>query len=328
MLRAGPIFPLHTRQSRFIIRLVNTKEDQITPAKPRKTWKQVSLRLLKSLTFIYLGVTLGCSVIQEKLIFPGSSSQGQSWATIAPADDRELVKLRSSIGDDVYVLFGKALQTDGSPRSDSATRPTIVLFYGNGMTLSDMIGLSRDWRKLGTNVISLEYPGYGMSTGKPGEASIYSAAKATWEYLEKRGDVNMTRIIPTGISIGCAVAMETAHKHPSAAGLILLAPFTTLPDMARKVLPIFPASLLLRHKFDNQSKIADLKLPIFIAHGNHDRVIPTSMSEELVRAATKATSIRRIIIDSDHNDLLELGETEINEGIAQMIDLVAQAPAK
>lgn len=281
------------------------------------------LRILRSLIFIYLGVTLGCSMLQEQIIFPGKSSQGQNWATIPPSEDREVVLLDTSTGDKVAVLFGKAINPDSSPRADAPARPTLVIFYGNGMTLSDLVGLSRDWRKLGANVIGMEYPGYGMSSGKPGEAAFYSAANATWDYLARRGDIDMTRIIPTGISIGSGVATEMAHSKP-AAGLILISPLTSLPDLASDIAPWLPTRWMLRHHFDNKRKFADLKVPILMFHGKNDQIVPARMSEQLVVAAKASTQVQRFLYETDHNDIFELAQDQIDIEIAKFIEQIAR----
>lgn len=285
------------------------------------------LRILRSLTFIYLGVTLGCSMLQEQMIFPGKSSQGQSWANLLSSEDRDVVMLDTSAGDKVAVLFGKAVNPDGTHRADASTRPTLVVFYGNGMALVDLVELTRGWRKLGANVIGMEYPGYGMSSGKPGEAAFYSAANATWDYLARRGDVDMTRIIPTGISIGSGVATELAHTHP-ASGLILISPLTSLDDRAAELLPLFPTRLILRHHFDNRKKIANLKIPILMFHGKNDQIVPAQMSEELRRAAVASPKVQRIVFDTDHNDIFELSQDQIDAEMARFIDQIAITPPR
>ncbi|HVT89602.1 MAG TPA: alpha/beta hydrolase [Tepidisphaeraceae bacterium] len=285
-----------------------------SPVSRRKLW---AWRIVRAVLLVYLGVMLVISMLQELLIFPGHSSQGQKYAQITPSADSELVPLDTSNGDRIFVLFGKAMNADGSIRDDTSRAPTIIMFYGNAMTLSDIIGLCRSWRKLGANVIGVEFPGYGMSSGKPGEQSFYAAADAAWEYLAKRPDIDPSKIIPAGLSIGTGVAVELAARKP-AAGLILLAPFTRMIDLAHDVLPWLPISTFLRHHFDNQSKMADLKMPILIVHGNHDSIIPTDMSRRLASAATRA-QVTSVFLDSDHNDLLEKGHEQIDAEVGKLI---------
>lgn len=286
----------------------------------RKPLKRILLRLARSLLIIYLGVTLGISMLQEKIIFPGQVSQGHPDAVIQPASGREIVNLQTSAGDKIAVLFSKAIKPNGDFREDAASCPTLVVFYGNGMCLADLVEIFRDWQKLGANVLGVEYPGYGMSSGKPGETQFYAAAHAAWEYLEKRPDIDNTRIIPLGISIGSAVAMELAHTRP-AAGLIMLAPFTSLHDRARQMFPFLPTSLILRHRFDNHSKIGQLRIPITIIHGQNDTIVPVEMSHTLAGAATN-TQAKLIIIETDHNDMFGDGAETINSEISQMIERV------
>jgi fermentation-respiration switch protein FrsA (DUF1100 family) len=303
---------------------VLTKTDNPASAQTRRArWKRLAWRAVRLVLLVYLGVMLVISLLQEWMIFPGRSTQGQKHALIKPMRDTELVQLTTSLGDRIYVLFGNALETTGlKPRHDAARRPTLIFFYGNGMCLADGLDLLRDWQKLGANVLGVEYPGYGMSSGKPGEKAFNAAADAAYEWLVARPDIDKTKIIPLGLSIGSGPAVDLASRK-SVAALVLLAPFTSLDDMARALLPWVPASSkLLRHHFDNAGKIGNLSIPIFIAHGCRDSIIPCEMSAKLARAATKA-NVTRIEVECDHNDMFELAGDAINEEMAKVIAEVA-----
>jgi fermentation-respiration switch protein FrsA (DUF1100 family) len=286
----------------------------------KRRWRVWIWRVGRLALMAYLVVLLGCSMFQESLIFPGHASQGQPFANIRPVPDSELIYLTTSLGDRVAGLFGKPMDADGNALPDSATRPTIIFFYGNAMTLSDCIGFCRTWRKLGANVLGVEYPGYGLSSGRPSEPALYAAADAAWDYLVNRPDIDKTKIIPAGLSLGSGVATDLASRKPVAA-LALFAPYTSMADMGKALMPWIPASMILRHHFKNEEKIKNLTIPILIVHGDHDHMIPPSMSRQLADAATHA-KVKLLYVDSDHNDLFEAGRGPLDAAMAELIDQV------
>jgi len=258
------------------------------------------------------------SMLQTSMIFPGAATQGQLLSIVRPDPSRELLELKTPDGERVAAVFGRALTLDGTPQADANTRPTILFFYGNGMCMADALGEFNKLRRLGNNVMLCDYLGYGMSSGKPSEAGCYAAAEAVWEHVTARPDVDKTKIIPFGWSLGSSVAFELASTKP-VAGLITCSAFTSMADMARAVLPLFPTSLLLRHRFENERKLADVKVPMLIMHGTHDSIIPFAMSKRLAQlAGNRATFVP--IDRGDHNDVFDVGGEAMFKQIAQFIE--------
>jgi fermentation-respiration switch protein FrsA (DUF1100 family) len=279
-------------------------------------WRTRLWRFVRSGLIIYLLVTLVISMIQEWLIFPGQATQGQPDAQVSPPPDGELVYVTSARGDRIAVLLLKA---PSEPRS----APTIIFFYGNAMCVADSLDICLDWRRLGANVVCMEYPGYGLSSGRPGETQFYAASDAVYDYLAQRGDIDMSRLIPTGLSIGTGVAVDLASRK-NVAALAMLAPYTSLADLARHAMPILPTGVILKHHFRNEEKIKSLELPILMIHGRNDTIIPHRMSDELARAATKAR-VTKLDLETDHNDLFMLASKEVNEAMEKLIEEVRSA---
>ena len=160
--------------------------------RPKWTARRIALRLLRSAVFIYVGVIVVLFAIQDYLIFPGRGTQGAKHAIIRESkhENYELVHLTTSRGDKTVALFGRALNADGRPHGDAASQPTILFFYGNAMCLADSFGIFEDFRRLGVNVMVGEFVGYGMSTGKAGERTLYETADACWDHLQSRDDID------------------------------------------------------------------------------------------------------------------------------------------
>jgi pimeloyl-ACP methyl ester carboxylesterase len=274
-------------------------------------------RITRIALLVYLGVCLVISMLQTSLIFPGAASQGQLYAMVRQDPSREVLTLKTPDGETVAAVFGRALTIDGTPREDSNARPTLLFFYGNGMCMADALGEFGKLRRLGNNVMLCDYLGYGMSSGKPSEAGCYAAAEAVWQHVTSRPDVDKTKIIPFGWSLGSGAAFELASTKP-VAGLITCSAFTSMSDMARAVLPLFPTSLLLRHRFENERKLANVKVPMLIMHGTHDSIIPFAMSQRLAQlAGERATFVP--IDKGDHNDVFDVGGEEMFAEIERYI---------
>ena len=95
--------------------------------------------------------------------------------------------------------------------------------------------------------------------------------------------------------------MKMAEEHPDFAGIILLTPYTSLPDVAQRLYPVYPAQLMVFDKFDNISRLRETDMPVLLIHGNRDRTIPFSHSEKLAAANDKAKLVA--LERAGHNDI-------------------------
>ncbi|MBC8109233.1 MAG: alpha/beta hydrolase [Anaerolineae bacterium] len=301
-------------------RLSSSKSIRDPQSPMRWSPKRIGWRLGRIVGLIYLGLCILLFAFQDYLIFPGRNTQGAKHAVIRESTEGhyELVRLTTSRGDKTVAYFGSAQDANGQRRADASAQPTMLFFYGNGMCLSDCIGLVHSFQKLGINVLGAEYVGYGMSTGKSSETTLYETADACWDHLQTRTDIDRNKIILAGWSLGGAVAIDSATRRP-AIGLITFSAFTSMNTMARRTVPWLPTSLMLRHRFENLEKIRRIRCPIFIAHGTQDRIIPFEMCGELARAAKRSPRVTTIALDSDHNDVFETQEA-VYEPLQKFID--------
>src|SRR4051794_9609496 len=254
------------------------------------------------------------------MIFPGASTKGIPEAVVRPAADQTLVRLATSTNETIALLYAPALLPDGSPHPNAAHRPTILYFYGNAMTISGCYDELHHFRRLGANVAIAEFIGYGLSTGKPSERNVYATADAAYDYLCSRPDVDPAQIIPTGWSLGAAAAIDLASRKP-VAGVATFSAFTSMPDMAHNLLPWFPTSLLLRHRFDNERKIATITAPAFLAHGVRDTLVPYPMNARLAKAAKGPVTVVPVQ-GAEHNDIFQVGGPALMKQLGEFVERV------
>ncbi len=236
-----------------------------------RTW---SMKIARVLLLVFLGLQLVLFSFQDRMIFPGASTQGNSAATVRPRPGTELVRLVTKDGEKVTALFGPALTTAGRPDPQASHRPALIYFYGNGMCLAYAELEFERFRRLGLNVIIPDYVGYGMSEGRPSEKGCEATADAVYDYLVSTRGFEPERIISGGWSMGGAVAIDLASRR-KVAGLIAFSTFTSGVDMARRLLPFVPVSLLLRHRFDSEPQDRCNQLP------DLDRPWPSGSSRTL-----------------------------------------------
>lgn len=189
------------------------------------------------------------------------------------------------------------------PRDDD--RGTVLFLHGNAGNISHRLHRLALFHDLGVSTFIGDYRGYGRSEGKPSETGLYRDADAMYRHLREERGIPPERIVIFGKSLGGAVATDLAARE-EAAGLILESAFTSLPDMAKEVVPLVPGKLLVRSRYDNLGKISTLKMPILIIHGDQDRVVPYEMGERLLDAAPQGTRFFPVP-GADHNDVLDMG---------------------
>lgn len=271
----------------------------------------------------YLGIAALMFSLQGRIIFPGQDTQGQPSAQVRPWPGTELVRLETARHVPIVALFGPALTADGRLDPRAAERPTLLYFYGNAMCLKYAEAEFEQFRRLGLNVLIPELVGYGMSGGKPSERGCQATADAAYDDLVRTRGIKPDQIIAGGWSLGGAVAVDLASRRP-VGGLIMFSSFTSGVDMAHRLVPFLPASVLLRHRFDNIGKIERVTCPILIGHGRRDRVVPFAMGERLAAAAKSRSAVTTLWIDeADHNDFYEVGGRRVANAIVRFVESLA-----
>jgi pimeloyl-ACP methyl ester carboxylesterase len=156
--------------------------------------------------------------------------------------------------------------------------PALIYFGGNAeeisWTLSDR-RWPRDWTLVGVN-----YRGYGRSGGTPGERALVDDALALFDAVAAMPDVDRSRIVVVGRSLGSGVAVRVAAERP-VAGAVLISPYDSLVEIGRKHYPWLPVSWLLRHRFDGIASAKAAKAPLLTIVGGDDSIIESARSKAL-----------------------------------------------
>jgi pimeloyl-ACP methyl ester carboxylesterase len=127
------------------------------------------------------------------------------------------------------------------------------------------------------DVYIAEYPGYADRPGAPSERTLEESADEAFRLLATNGPVYLV-----GESLGTGVACWLAGEHPDqTAGVVLLAPYNTLTDVAQEHMPLLPVHLLLVDRFRSEKYLRNYSGPIAVLVGGADQVVPEKFGRRL-----------------------------------------------
>jgi fermentation-respiration switch protein FrsA (DUF1100 family) len=203
---------------------------------------------------------------------------------------------------------------DGQPLfawlvGNSADSGVIIAFHGN----ADLAVWQLPWaeelaRRTGRAVLVAEFRGYGGLPGTPTYVGVQHDARAVYALAHDTLGVRPDRIVLYGHSLGSAIATELAREvHPAA--LLLVSPLTSVRAMASRVSPgavIVFWSGLARVHYDTEALVRALDIPVSVAHGARDDVIPLWMGRRVFEAAKMPRALL-VIDDAGHNDVVDRG---------------------
>ncbi|KAL6984619.1 Alpha/beta hydrolase domain-containing protein wav2 [Sarracenia purpurea var. burkii] len=233
--------------------------------------------------------------LQERLVYvPVLPGLTKSYS-ITPARLRliyEDVWLRSSDGVRLHAWFIKLLP--------DCRGPTILFFQENAGNIAhrlEMVCIML--QRLQCNVFMLSYRGYGASDGYPSQHGIIKDAQAALDHLVQRTDIDTSRIVVFGRSLGGAVGAVLTRNNPEkVAALILENTFTSILDMAGVLLPFLKwfiggsgskgpkiLNFVVRSPWSTIDVIGQIKQPILFLSGLQDEMVPPVHMEMLYAKA-------------------------------------------
>jgi fermentation-respiration switch protein FrsA (DUF1100 family) len=169
-------------------------------------------------------------------------------------------------------------------------KPVILYFHGNGGALNLRADRFRWLTTDGFGLLALSYRGYGGSTGTPTETGMLLDAAAAYEFAAARYPAQ--RIVAWGESLGTGVAVALAAERPVAA-VILDAPFTSAADIGASAYPFIPVRWFIKDSFRSDQRIARVKVPLLVLHGEMDGIVPVKFGERLFALANEPKQMVR-----------------------------------
>lgn len=223
--------------------------------------------------------------------------------------------------------------------------PVMIKFSGNAEVIGDMDSMYSEVfvqrKESEVSVLSIDYRGFGWSSGTPMLTKLCSDAEVIFTQLPnifKMLDVPpFTPIILFGRSIGGCSALHLAkqyqnHSIPdlgSIIAIILESCFTNIKELPmvnelHKMMPqAAPMLAFLPDPFNNLEKMSTLKIPCLVLHGDMDEISPLKMGKDLYKKCSSQNKKMVIYNNCGHNDIAFLKGEEYYRDFFSFINIKA-----
>ena len=200
--------------------------------------------------------------------------------------------------------------------------PVMLYLHGARRDVESSVFRIRHMRELGFAVLAIDYRGFGRSTDElPSEDTVNEDARAGWAWIEAK-HLGRDRYI-FGHSLGGAIAVRLATEVDDAKGLIVEGTFTSIPAVFQSMrwgwLPITP---LITQRFDSADRIAQVKVPVLVVHGDADGLIPPALGRALYEKAP--TPKRFVLVEGGtHYSTNGRGQRQYRDALRELYGLGA-----
>ncbi len=218
------------------------------------------------------------------------------------------------------------------PNDGNQTWPTVILSHGIGADISHIEGLGMMFAERGIAAYAFEFRGgstTSSSTGSMLEMSVHTEREDLCNAIRhvlSSGISEGHNLFLLGLSQGGYVTAEAAVlKQDQIAGLLLLYPAFNINDLCEELYPdpsSIPETGVIFHQnvgriyFEDalsepiREDMANYLGPVLIIHGDQDRTVPISYSEEAVQLYPDAELL--VIEGCDHGFFGDQRETAVN----------------
>ncbi len=207
--------------------------------------------------------------------------------------------------EDVWIPVNHGVRVFGWFVDAGPKKPVLLWCHGNAGNISHRLQNLYDLYRGELSVFLFDYRGYGKSTGSPSEPGLYADALASYEYLIRERGVVPERLVLFGRSLGAAVAGEVATQR-AAAGLILESAFPSMQAMADEHYLGLPASWFVNAEYPLSQKLAKVRIPTCVIHGENDQIVPFGLGQQVYESARQPKTWY-LVPGAGHNDVPYVG---------------------
>lgn len=242
--------------------------------------------------------------------------------------------------EDIYISSYDGLKLHGIyiPSHDKKTNKTAIVLHGYQSKARDMVIIGKMYSDLGFRVILIDQRAHGTSQGKFTSMGYYEAYDLKkWIHFVNRSYGANQEILLYGISMGAAsifMASRFNELH-SVKAIVSDACFTNFKDSLKRstshwiqqlFIPGVSFMSFVNLKFFLKSVnplkyIHQIDVPVLFIHSEKDRVVSSSMTQELFQAAPSKAKDLLMIDDAKHAKAFE---TDSKKYIEKMIQFTSK----
>ena len=252
-------------------------------------------RLFLLLFLVYLIIAVLMWFLGDRLVFPAPSPSTYS---------EDQVSFTVTDKNKVSIACLHLGETDEPKR-------TVIFSHGNGEDLGNLESFLAYFGSDSTEMIAYDYPGYGLSDGKPSEEGCYDAVEAIYDYVVNQLDRNPEKIIMWGRSLGTGPSLYLASRR-KVGGLILETPFLSAFRSATGI------TMLPWDRFRNVDYTGGVTCPSLVIHGTLDEVVPFRQGREIFRQLPEPKQFFKVE-GGQHNDLWDVGGSNYRGTLKEFI---------
>ena len=158
----------------------------------------------------------------------------------------------------------------------------------------------------GFNLFVFDYRGYGKSAGRPDRIGVYEDSCAALAYLRSRRDIDPTRLLVFGQSLGGAQAIAVVGdgERQGVRAVVVESSFYSYRSIVRDSIGTMPllsffktplAHILINDDLSPADYVGRIApIPLLLIHGTEDVIIPFRHAELLLERAKEPKTLWRI----------------------------------
>mmetsp|Transcript_22388 Transcript_22388/g.35980 ORF Transcript_22388/g.35980 Transcript_22388/m.35980 type:complete len:375 (+) Transcript_22388:95-1219(+) len=206
----------------------------------------------------------------------------------------------------------------------------VIYCHGNGCDLGtiyeELLRYREYWQ---VHILAMEYPGYGLCKGEPGEKSINEAVFSVYDYITQQLRWPSLFIFFYGRSIGtgpvCKLVSTLQTQGTRVGGIILHCAYTSIRAVVSNAIGSVAAALIT-DRWQNIKEVQSIDCPMLLIHGQADTLIPFTHSELLYDKCKSQHKQLVIVAEATHNTFDEV--EDIKKPIEKFIKRAAMLMQK
>lgn len=257
--------------------------------------KKRIIKWIKIVAIIYISGGIALYFLQDAVLFhPVTLNRTYSYNFPEPHNDIS-----------IPINSEDTLNLVDFENTGSVSKGIVLYFHGNKRNISWYAKYIPYFTRHGYQVLMIDYPGFGKSTGKLTEQKLYDWAMQVYKIARKRFSADS--IIIYGKSMGTGIAAQLASVR-DCRRLILETPYYDFPAVVKHYLPIYPVRWMLHYEIPTWQYLQKVTAPVSIFHGTRDRIVQYKNSKKLL-PYLKQTDEIITIKGGSHNNLYQYKET-------------------